>query len=148
MSDPRWDDYDFMDVDSREGEHIFVPQEFAVEAWPDGRARYKLNGSLETCNGLTINITFGDLATKEEYEAAGPKQRMGMALNKNLQKSLHKHYGITIDDMKKSGAPKDVKIGIETYIKDGYANVNVIKPVADVAKNSNSYESASAGTGF
>lgn len=149
MSDPRWDDYDFMDVDDRAGEHIFVPEEFAEEQWPDGRARYKLHGTLETCNGLGINITFGDLATKDEYEAAGTGQKRGMALNKNLQKSLHRHYGITIDDMKKSGAPKGVKIGIETYIdKGGYAKVNMIKPIADVSKNSGAEETASAGTGF
>jgi len=149
MSDPRWDEYDFMDVDDRAGEHVFVLESFEIEKWPDGRARYKMNGALETCNGLSMNITLGDLASKEEYDAAGTGQKRGMALNKNLQKSLHKYFGVTIQKMKDGEMPAGLKIGVETYIdKGGYAKVNVIKPVAEVSKNSGGAETASVGTGF
>lgn len=143
MSNTNPENTSFMDgeiVDDRVGRHVFDPEEFMVEEWPSGDARYKLKGRLLSCNGAPASITFNDIPSEEIWNATFGKRKSSMQLNRNLIRDLKEFYGVTIDDMIKSGAPKSVKIGVNVYIqgkteeRDGFAEVDEIRKLSDEDK--------------
>lgn len=149
-------EYDYMDEGLEredrahlEGLHIFIAKDFAEDFWPDGRVRCKLNGTLITGNGFPLNINLGDFPTKQQWNEAGKGQKQGMTLNKNIRKSLEEIYDISLEDMRKSGAPRGVEIGVNTYLdKNNFPRVNKIVLVADAKKAHESGGNSKPGSKF
>lgn len=64
------------------GKHNFMVVKTTVDAWQDGRTRYKIAGQLTTANNFNIEVTLSQLDTPQEIkDEVQPKVKKGKVMN-------------------------------------------------------------------
>ena len=136
----KWSEYDgFLEdaaKDDRVGDHNFLVESVAEEAWPSGDPRFKIRGVLTTAGDSACDLTWSppppaSVLSGDGMER-GKKRAIAMAIN--IAKSVENHYGKAITQLKQGDVlrVKTAKTKIEADGRGGYIRIiAVLAPAAN-----------------